>query len=262
MKGKALWVFAAILFITVTGCGGNRTSPSQSGSAGSSSESVSGVSISTSVSAQDETKNGSIDEPDDKNLRESAVSPWGDRVFTKEEVNACIEAGLSDSWANYQLNAVLQNIYALPENVLSSMENAFGAYKWESYEGIFINSWKDYFEDHSERDTAVDKLHAVLDLYGITPDTAFPALSKEELEKRLADNPKIDMSQYATYEDGDAFFSYFSYYGCDVLAQNDYVKIEGVRDITVDPYELINRVAKITNISDGPVYIRYAFIDK
>ncbi len=262
MKGKALWVFAAILFIIVTGCGGNRTSPSQSGSAGSSSESVSGVSISTSVSAQDETKNGSIDDRGDKNVSESAVSPWGDRVFTKEEVNAKLEAGLSDVWENYQLNAVLQNIYALPENVLASMENAFGAYKWESYKGAFFNSWEEFFTDHSGEDTAVNMLRAVLDLYGITPETAFPTLSSKELEKRLAENPKIDMSQYATYEDGDAFFSYFSYYGCEVLAQNDYVKIEGVRDITVDPYELINRVAKITNISDGPVYIRYAFIDK
>ncbi len=193
---------------------------------------------------------------------EPSVSLWGDKVFTKEEVNAAIEEGLSDNWEPYQINAVMQNMYGLPENVLSSLENAFGAYKWESYTGVFINDWTEYFMDHSGEDSGVEKVHAILDLYGITPETQFPAFSDSEISKRLENNPKIDMSQYATYEDGDAFFSYFSYYGCEVLAQNDYVKIEGPRDITVDPYEQINRVARITNVSDGPVYVRYSFIDK
>nr|MCR5310126.1 hypothetical protein [Lachnospiraceae bacterium] len=255
----AFTLTAALILSLLVGCGDKKKEPPVSQTSVTGSVSVSSAGPGDDKNTTDVSTNSA---GDNEEKEKPALSPWSDKVFTKEEVQAKIDGGLSDNWENYQLNAVLQNLYGLPENVLSSMENAFGAYKWESYEGIFINSWKDYFDDNSERDTAVNKLHAVLDLYGVTPDTAFPALSQEELERRVADNPKIDMSQYATYEDGDAFFSYFSYYGCEVLAQNDYVKIEGVRDITVDPYELINRVAKITNISDGPVYIRYAFIDK
>lgn len=253
MKKKTALIMIGIMILGLSGCGDKAVNSTDS--------SQTPVSVSQPTQDTDDKDETADMSAETEDIRKTA-SLWGDRVFTKEEVSAKLNEGLSDHWETYELNAVLQNMYGLPENVLSSIENAFGAYKWESYDGIFINSWKDFLGDYSETDSAVDKLHAVLDLYGITPDTVFPALSKAELEKKVAANPKIDMSQYATYEDGDAFFSYFSYYGCEVLAQNDYVKIEGVRDITVDPFEQINRVARITNISEGPVYVRYAFIDK
>lgn len=200
------------------------------------------------------------EEPKEPNLRDRNAKIWGDRVFTKEEVQERLDAGLSASWANYQINACLADMDNLPENVLTSLEAAVGAYRWENYERPNFNgNWEEYYE---EPDIVGQKLHALLDLYGITPDTAFPAIGKAELERKVAENPKIDMAQYATYEDGDAFLPYFSHYGSEVLAENDYVKVEGPRDITVDWYEDISRVVRITNKSEHPVYIDYVFLDK
>ncbi len=252
MKKKIAFIMIGVMIVGIAGCGDKAVN-----STDSSQTQVSVSQLTQDTDNKEDTTEVSANTED----VEEPVSLWGDRVFTKEEVQAKIDEGLSDNWETYELNAVLQNIYGLPQNVLSSLENAFGAYKWESWEGPFFNSWEEFFRNDND-ETAKEKLHAVLDLYGITPDTQFPAYSEKQLSNRLENNPKIDMSQYATYEDGDAFFSYYSYYGREVLAKNDYVKIEGVRDITVESYEQINRVAAITNISDGPVYIRYAFIDK
>ena len=187
-------------------------------------------------------------------------SPWGDKTFTKEAVQAKIDSGLSDCWDIYQLVVIYANLRGLPDNVLATLEKAFGAYKWETME-CNIYRWDEYYKFHDISETDIEKVHAVLDLYDITPDTVFPAMSASELNKKLEANPKIDMAQYATIEDGDAFFPYFSEFGCEVLEQNDHVKIEGPRDITVEWYENIGRVARITNVSDTPVYIDYAFID-
>ena len=189
-----------------------------------------------------------------------AEAVWGGGKFTKEEVQERLDAGLSEIWENYQVNACLAAMDNLPENVLSSLEAAVGAYRWENYRGSNIQGrWEDY---RQEPDIVGQKLHALFDLYGITPDTVFPAIGKAELEKRVADNPKMDMAQYATYEDGDAFLPYFSYYGSEILAENTYIKVEGPRDITVEWYEDISRVVRITNKSEQPVYIEYAFWTK
>ena len=239
MKKYLALVMAVILFTVVTGCGGKQeTEP---------------------VSESTEKETVSVNTPREEEP-EKVESPWGDKVFTKEEVQARMDSGLSTEWENYQINAVLANMRSLPENVLVSLENAVGAYKWESYVvPDFNGNWDEYYE---EPDTVGEKLHAVLDLYEIKPDTVFPALSETTLEKKVSENPKIDMSQYATYEDGDAYIPFFTYYGREVLAENDYIKLEGVKDITVDWHEDIRRVAKITNISDKVVYVDYAFIDK
>jgi len=49
------------------------------------------------------------------------------------------------------------------------------------------------------------------------------------------------MAQYKTYEDGLDYWPYHTYFGFETLAENDLVKIEGVRDITVGTYEDISR---------------------
>ncbi|MCR4618513.1 MAG: hypothetical protein K5669_10080 [Lachnospiraceae bacterium] len=192
---------------------------------------------------------------------EAAVaSLWGDKVYTKEEVQKRMDEGLSENWYTYQLNAVRANLYSLPDNVLESIENAFGAYKWDTYEIPDFNNWGEYFSEDRVGDEE-EKIHAVLDLYGISPDTVFPAYTESQLEKALADNPKIDLDQFSTYEDGDAYLAYYSYYGKEVLVENDLIRMEGVRDITVNAYEDIRRVNKITNISDTPIFLDYLCID-
>lgn len=184
---------------------------------------------------------------------------FSDEVFTKEQIQAQIDKGLSNNWEPYQLNAVLANIDGLPDNVKESIKNAFGEYKWDNYEiPDFNGKWENYM---SSSEPEVEKIHAVMDLYGVSPDMEMPAESRTSIDKRVENNPVIDMSQYATYEDGDAFIPFYSYYGCEVLAQNDHIKIEGVRDITIEPYENIVRTARITNISSTPVLVGYA-LDK
>ena len=158
---------------------------------------------------------------------------FSDEVFTKDQIQAKIDSGLSDNWEPYQLNAVLANIDGLPDNVKESIKNAFGEYKWDNYEiPDFNGKWENYM---SASDQEAEKIHAVMDLYGVSPDMEMPVESRASIDKRVESNPSIDLSQYATYEDGDAFIPYFSYYGCEVLAQNDHIKIEGVRDITIEP---------------------------
>lgn len=185
-------------------------------------------------------------------VSEEEVNVFGDAVFTKEEVNAKISEGLSDVWETYELNAMISNLDALPDNVKETMENAFGAYRWENYAPPRFGSWEDFFAD-TETGEDLKKVHAVMDLYGVYPGMDLPGISKDALAGKVNNNPQIDMSQYATYEDGDAYLPYFSYYGCEVLGQNDHIKIEGVRDITIDPYEQICRTVRISNISDTPV---------
>lgn len=147
----------------------------------------------------------------------------------------------------------------LPENVMASLENAVGAYKFESLP-LYSQEWT----TQVNCDDVCEKLHAIFDLYGVTPESLIADLtiSQVELEEKVSQNPKIDMSQYKTFEDGWDYFPYGSYYGFETIAENEYIRIEGVRDITVGPYEDIVRVARITNISDHPVYVEPYFMDK
>lgn len=180
------------------------------------------------------------------------ASLFGDAVFTKEEVEAAMNGGLSDGWETYQLNAVLANVDGLPENVKETIKNAFGEYKWENYViPDFGGRWEGYFKGENSDD--VDKIHAVMDLYEVSPDMEMPSASMDALTKKAEQNPKIDMSQYATYEDGDAFIPYWSHYGCEVLGTTSHIKVEGVRDITISAYENIQRTIRITNTSKTPV---------
>ncbi|MBP5661099.1 MAG: hypothetical protein J6X08_07205, partial [Lachnospiraceae bacterium] len=207
------------------------------------------VSDSATVSEMKKEVETSAPIPSETEEEPAAVpSPWGDKTFTKEAVQTKIDSGLSDCWDIYQLVVIYANLRGLPDNVQATLEKAFGAYKWETME-CNIYRWDEYYKFHDISETDIEKVHAVLDLYGITPDTVFPAMSTSELNKKLEANPKIDMAQYATIEDGDVFFPYFSKFGCEVLEQNDHVKIEGPRDITVEWYENISRVARITNVS-------------
>ena len=198
--------------------------------------------------------------PASETEEEAEVNVFGDAVFTKEDVQSAIDGGLSDGWETYQLNAVLANLEGLPENVLETFRNAFGEYRWETYQVPDFNGrWEGYFKDDQSEDLL--KVHAVMDLYQVSPGMELAKVSKETLDKKVANNPQIDLSQYATYEDGDAFLPYFSYYGCEVLGQTEHIKVEGVKDITIEPFEQICRTARITNITNTPVLVGTA-LDK
>ena len=87
---------------------------------------------------------------------------FSDEVFTKEQIQAQIDKGLSNNWEPYQLNAVLANIDGLPDNVKESIKNAFGEYKWDNYEiPDFNGKWENYM---SSSEPEVEKIHAVMDL--------------------------------------------------------------------------------------------------
>ena len=191
------------------------------------------------------------------------ANPFGNKVFTKEDIQKKLDEGLSDSWQNYQISAVLQYYEFLPSNVLESFKNAIGEYAYDNLEiepaflhgGLTTNIKSGEMED---------KFHAILDLYNVTPNSVVSALtiSKEELEKKVSENQIIDVSQYKTYEDGLDYWPYHSYFGFETLEENELVKIEGVRDITVGTYEDIARYVRVTNVSDTPIYIDDYFLDK
>ena len=217
----------------------------------------------TEPAAEEETPQEIPVEEAQLTYEERLQSFWGDRVFTRDEVLSHIEEGFVNTWEDWQLVVMMKNIYGLPENVLESIGNALGAYKWETFSVSYHCDWLETLcESRIGDNEDYVKLAAVLDLYGVTADTVFPAITEEELKQREEDNPRVSASQYATYEDGDAYLPYFSYYGSQVLAENDYIRVEGPRDITVYDYELIGRVARITNISDQPVYYYFPFMDK
>lgn len=182
---------------------------------------------------------------------------FSNAVFSKEDIDKKINEGLSDVWEDYMINVVNYYRDDLPDNVKESLINGVGEYKYDKYQKSF-NNWDDYFYAPDEVGTVI---HALLDLYKVTPDMFINSVSKDALNEKVSNNPKIDLSQYVGYEDGDAFIPYFSSMGSEVLAQNDYVKVEGPKDITVDYYESIGRTARITNISNEPVYIFYNFIE-
>ena len=127
MKKQIALIMIGVMIVVIAGCGEKAVNSADS----------SQIQVPVSQSTQDtDRKEETTEVSEDTEDVEEVVNLWGDRVFTKEEVQAKIDEGLSDNWETYELNAVLQNIYGLPQNVLSSLENAFGAYKWESWEGI------------------------------------------------------------------------------------------------------------------------------
>lgn len=182
---------------------------------------------------------------------------FSNAVFSKEDIDKKIDEGLSDVWEDYMINVVNYYRNDLPDNVKESLINEVGEYKYDKYQKSF-NNWDEYFYVPDEVGTVI---HALLDLYKVTPDMFINSVSKDALNEKVSNNPKIDLSQYVGYEDGDAFIPYFSSMGSEVLAQNDNVKVEGPKDITVDYFESIGRTARITNISNEPVYIFYNFIE-
>lgn len=184
---------------------------------------------------------------------------FSNAVFTKEEIENKINEGLSNVWQDYMINIVNYYRNDLPDNFIESLINGVGEYKYDKYQIPFSDNWEEYL---NQVDDVGVKIHALLDLYEVTPDKFINSISNEELNNKLSNNPQIDMNQYVGYEDGDSFIPYFSSMGNELLAQNDYIKIEGPKDITVDFYEMIGRTARITNISDQPVYIFYNFIEK
>ena len=199
-------------------------------------------SVDTSVTATSAAADDSFELP----------SLFGDQVFTKEQIQAKIDGGLSEGWEDYQLNTMLANIDSLPDNVKESLKNAFGEYKWDSYKAPDFKKWEAYF---TETPPEAEKMHAVMDLYGVSPNMEFPKAPVAAVEKAVSDNPKIDMSQYATYEDGDAFIPFYKSYGSEVLAENKLIKVEGVSKVTIEPYENYVSTLKITNVSGKPVYV-------
>ena len=111
-------------------------------------------------------------------LPEEEVNVFGDAVFTKEDVEAKINEGLSDVWETYQLNAMISNMDALPDNVKETMENAYGAYRWENYVAPYFGDWEAFFSDRDTNEDLV-KVHAVMDLYGVYPGMDLPGISKD-----------------------------------------------------------------------------------
>lgn len=58
------------------------------------------------------------------------VNIYGDAVFTKEDIEAKINSGLSNDWQDYQLEAMFDQVYGFPDNVKETLKNYYGAYAW------------------------------------------------------------------------------------------------------------------------------------
>lgn len=192
----------------------------------------------------------------ENNIPDNKSNPFGDKLFTKEEVDQKISEGLSDVWDNYMINVLDYYRDDLPTNFKQSLVEAVGEYKYDNYK-YELGNWNEYF---NKPDDVGEKIHALLDLYEVSPDQLTHQIGIDDLNDRVSNNPKIDLSQYKTYEDGNEYLPYFSYFGSKVLAQNSYIKVEGIEQMVLDYYEQCERVLRISNISDNPVYI-YTYAD-
>ena len=192
----------------------------------------------------------------DDNSTNNGTNFFGDKVFTKQEVNNKISEGLSDIWQDYMINVLDYYRDDLPDNFKQSLVDAVGEYKYDNYK-YELGNWNEYF---NKPDDVGEKIHALLDLYEVSPDQLIHKIGLDDLNDKVSNNPKIDLSQYKTYEDGNEYLSYYSYFGTKVLAQNSYIKVEGIEQMVLDYYEQSERVLRISNISKDPVYI-YTYAD-
>ncbi len=185
------------------------------------------------------------------------VNIYGDAVFTKEDIEAKINSGLSNDWQDYQLEAMFDQVYGFPDNVKETLKNYYGAYAWTKMADDFP-AGKQNYEDYSNNKRSQEDLqfmHALMDLYGIRPTGMGQVIGHDKLLELVDQNPELDLSQYHTYDDGNIFLPYFESCGSRVYAETEGVIFEAADDIHIVDCERIARTIRITNTSDKKVLL-------